>query len=122
MKDAHIVVNGLIGVWVMNKYKRALLTCYGYLEKEMVEEPADMKSALDDLEVWVNKSIRRVPRFVKGQYSRRYDSYHCPTCGHILIDIPDYCKKCGQHIRWGSIACLTGDDIMKGKLKEYEYE
>ncbi len=47
------------------------------------------------------------PRFHKGVYGKKYDSYSCGECGHGIVVQNDYCPNCGYRILWDSPRCLT---------------
>lgn len=50
------------------------------------------------------------PKFHKGIYGRKYDSWTCGNCGAgIRGSVGDnYCQNCGYRILWDSTRCLTG--------------
>ena len=51
------------------------------------------------------------PKFQRGKYGKRYDSYTCGHCGCTLKDIVDnFCFKCGFRILWDNPRCLTDKD------------
>ena len=48
------------------------------------------------------------PRFNKGIYGHKYDSWTCGNCGAGIPDVlPNYCRNCGYKILWDSTRCLT---------------
>lgn len=48
------------------------------------------------------------PKFHKGQYGKKYDSYTCGNCGHTVEVINNYCSNCGYGVKWDNPRCLTG--------------
>ena len=55
-----------------------------------------------------DKAIPVKPRYVKGLYGKKYDTYYCGNCGHGISEIGDnYCRNCGTSIGWDSPRCLT---------------
>ena len=57
-----------------------------------------------------NKDVGVKPKFHKGQYGKKYDSWTCGNCGcTIRGNVGDnYCQNCGYRILWDSTRCLTG--------------
>lgn len=47
------------------------------------------------------------PKFHKGLYGTKYDSYTCGNCGSGIDVIYDYCPKCGYKLLWDNPRCLT---------------
>jgi ribosomal protein L40E len=49
------------------------------------------------------------PKFHKGMYGKKFDSWTCGNCGAATLDgVGDnYCRKCGYKILWDSTRCLT---------------
>ena len=50
------------------------------------------------------------PKFHKGHYGKKYDSWTCGNCGSVIRgDVGDnYCQNCGYRILWDSPRCMTG--------------
>ena len=50
------------------------------------------------------------PRYCKGIYGKKYDTWVCGHCGALTRDGvgDDFCCKCGYRIKWDSPRCLTG--------------
>lgn len=40
------------------------------------------------------------PKFHKGMYGKKYDSYTCGECGHTLSVGYRFCPDCGREIAW----------------------
>ena len=40
------------------------------------------------------------PKFHKGQYGKKYDSYTCGSCGTTLSIIHKWCYNCGCAVDW----------------------
>lgn len=40
------------------------------------------------------------PKFHKGQYGKKYDSYTCGACGHVVAVTYRFCSNCGREINW----------------------
>lgn len=51
---------------------------------------------------WLAQRVVPVkPKFMKGKYGHKYDSYSCGACGHVLHKgIYKYCPNCGREIQW----------------------
>lgn len=50
------------------------------------------------------------PKFHKGIYGKKYDTWTCGNCGATTKDgVGDnYCRNCGYRILWDNPRCLTG--------------
>ena len=103
----------------MNKYEKALDACYEYLDRDMVEAPFLMRSALDTLRELVNKYspkkaiIKTDVKLIYGDNRAIEDvhficEYHCPCCDNWLSnefgikeseELDLYCPKCGQYVK-----------------------
>lgn len=59
-----------------------------------------------------DKEIGVRPKFHKGVYGRRYDSWTCGHCGTTIKQgvVGNFCGNCGFRILWDSCRCLTGRD------------
>lgn len=70
---------------------------------------ADGKSqVLNRMRYERDKTLPVRPKFRKGVYGKKHDSWSCGNCGRGGIDvIDDYCPKCGFKIGWESTKCLT---------------
>lgn len=55
-----------------------------------------------------NAEYGAVPRFHKGKYGKKYDSYTCGHCGSGIGIEANYCSKCGTQANWSNPRCLTG--------------
>lgn len=40
------------------------------------------------------------PKFHKGKYGKKYDSYSCGNCGVTAFENEKYCFRCGYPIWW----------------------
>lgn len=49
------------------------------------------------------------PKFHKGKYGTKYDSWTCGNCGAELVYsvCENYCHNCGYKQLWDSPRCLT---------------
>lgn len=47
------------------------------------------------------------PKYHKGQYGRKYDTYTCANCGAVVVVTYNYCPTCGRQVGWDSCRCLT---------------
>ena len=51
--------------------------------------------------IYCAERIRPVkPKFHKGQYGKKYDSYTCGNCGTTLNIIHKWCYNCGYKVDW----------------------
>ena len=50
------------------------------------------------------------PKYHKGLYGKKYDSWTCGNCGRVLAHgvVENYCCNCGYAVLWDSPRCLTG--------------
>ena len=57
------------------------------------------------------------PKFHKGKYGKKYDTYTCGNCGSELNRglIENYCCNCGYKIIWDSPRCLTKYESLEEK-------
>lgn len=57
-----------------------------------------------------DKDIPVPPKYHKGLYGRKYDSYTCGNCGTTISrDVcSNFCDNCGFRIKWDNPRCLTG--------------
>lgn len=57
------------------------------------------------------------PKFHKGKYGSKYDSWTCGNCGSTLHNgvCNNYCSNCGYKVLWDNPRCLTDH-------KEYVYD
>lgn len=60
------------------------------------------------------------PKFHKGKYGKKYDTYTCGNCGSTLKGgvSENYCCNCGYKIIWDSPRCLTKYENMEEKKGE----
>ena len=50
------------------------------------------------------------PKYHKGKYGKKYDTWTCRQCGSELVHgvCENYCHNCGYRVIWDNIRCLTG--------------
>ena len=73
-----------------------------------------------------DKDIPVEPKYHKGVYGRKYDSYSCGNCGNTISRgvCSNYCDNCGFRIKWSNPRCLTGyqqmtiEDIVNERRKD----
>ena len=68
---------------------------------------SDYEVNADEYEYALNRfrwcASRVVPmqaKYHKGKYGKKFDSYTCGSCGHILDVGYKYCPNCGRAIDW----------------------
>ena len=60
--------------------------------------------ALNRLRYECDKSKPVAPKYNKGRYGSKYDSYSCGNCGHGGIEsYYHYCPNCGYAIGWKEV-------------------
>lgn len=85
------------------------MTLEELLQKAKREEP---DIALSDARI--KKALKAEtgakPKFHKGVYGRKHDTYTCGNCGCELPKdvLQNYCWNCGYAVLWDSPRCLTG--------------
>ncbi len=48
-----------------------------------------------------NRVMPIKPKYLKGKYGKKYDSYSCGGCGFTVhYDVYTFCPKCGREIDW----------------------
>ncbi len=67
-------------------------------ELKGVDENIKMR-VLSRMQYEFDKDIAVKPRFNKGKYGARYDSYSCGNCGTTIAEAwHEYCPRCGFRI------------------------
>ena len=57
-----------------------------------------------------DKDVGVKPKYHKGIYGKKYDTWTCGNCGALTRDSvrDNFCWNCGYRILWDSTRCLTG--------------
>ena len=54
---------------------------------------------INERAMWIlAKDVPVEPKFYKGKYGSKYDSYACGRCGFTIVTVYKYCPNCGQRI------------------------
>ena len=63
-------------------------------------DPDEYEYALNRFRFMAQRMIPVKPRFNKGKYGHKYDSYSCGKCGAVVTVSSKYCSQCGRPIKW----------------------
>lgn len=57
-----------------------------------------------------DKDVGVKPKYHKGVYGKKFDSWSCGHCGTTLTHdvLNNFCHECGYRILWDNPRCLTG--------------
>ena len=82
------------------------------IKPEKKEDVSMPERIINRLEYHRAQAIGMKPKFHKGQYGRKYDSWTCGNCGRVLSKdvLNKYCEGCGYRVLWSNPRCLTGKD------------
>ena len=72
-----------------------------------------------------DKDVGVKPRFHKGHFGKKYDTWTCGHCGAPTKDgVGDtFCRNCGYRILWDNPRCLTGwnDPVENSAESSYQW-
>lgn len=82
------------------------------IRPERKEDADKPKMIINRLEYHRAQAIGVRPKFHKGQYGKKYDSWSCGNCGRTLSRdvLANYCDGCGYRVLWDSPRCVTGKE------------